>query len=155
MAIWLTRDRARTITRRFDGPASSFLVVAKTKDTAYLLSTRRIKAAIGTRPVSNRKWAWLGIKAQAKHSVWVSDSRRPRRCSKSALSESLRNIGRLSIPRMIYMEKHGDVRAENALHIGTSLTINAYSKIRQIRCPQNFASCHGPWYRRGNYQRYV
>jgi len=43
--------------------------------------------------------------------------------------------------------KKGDVRAESAIHISALVRFNTYAKISQIRCPRNFASCHGSGYR--------
>jgi len=42
---------------------------------------------------------------------------------------------------------NGDVRAESALQISSFMKFNTYAKISQIRCPWDFASCHGPGYR--------
>jgi hypothetical protein len=42
---------------------------------------------------------------------------------------------------------NGDVRAESALQISSFVKFNTYAKISQIRCPRDFASCHGPGYR--------
>ena len=43
--------------------------------------------------------------------------------------------------------RNGDVRAESALQISSFMKFNTYAKISQIRCPRDFASCHGPGYR--------
>jgi len=57
--------------------------------------------------------------------------------------------------------KNEDVRAESALKISSFLRFNRYAKISQIRCPRDFASCHGPGYRTKkdihyrNHQQYV